>query len=78
VPDRIGVEAVGRLEDSWTRCRNTSIDEDLAIAAGQDRNVTAGALEDADAAAQLMNLNERFGRLVTDEINNAAGFRVDL
>ena len=44
VPGRIAAEAVGRLEDSWARCCNSSIDEDLAVAAGQDRDVAAGAL----------------------------------
>ena len=31
VLDRIAAEAVGRLEDSWARCRDPSIDENLAM-----------------------------------------------
>ena len=31
VPDRIAADAIGRLEDSWARCRDPSIDENLAM-----------------------------------------------
>jgi hypothetical protein len=41
VPDRIAAEAVGRLEDSWARCRDPGIDEDLAIRARQHGDVSA-------------------------------------
>src|SRR5262249_33670255 len=74
VPDRIAAEAVGRLEDSWARCRNPSIDEDLAVAAGQDRDVAAGAVEVAEGAGQLITLMGLLGGSVRNKKNNGAGF----
>ena len=76
--DRIAAEAVGGLQDSGTGCGDSGIDEHLAIGTGQDSDIAARALENADVAAQPMDLDGRLGGVITDQIYDIACFRVGL
>ena len=75
VSDRIAAETIGSLQYSWARGCDAGIDEHLAVATGQDGNVAAGALENADVAAQLVDFDWRLRGSVTDKIDYVAGFR---
>src|SRR5215469_9680557 len=76
--DRITAKTVGSLQYPFARGGDSGVDEHLAIAAGQDRDITPGALEDAYVATQFVDLDGRFGGLVTDKIDDVACFRIGL
>ena len=78
VLDRIGAEFACGLQDPRTRRGDSSVDEHLAVGTGEDRDVAARALEDADVATKLMNLDGSLGRIFADQFHDVAGFGIGL
>src|SRR5260370_34847669 len=76
--DRSAAEAVGGVQDSRTGWGDSGIDERLAIGTGQDSDIAARALENADVAAQPVDLDGRLGGGATDQIHDIACFGVGL
>ena len=70
--DRIGAEAVCGFENPRAGRGDPGVDEHLAVAAGQDGDVAARALENADIAAQLVDLDRRLRRVVADQLHEVA------
>src|ERR1700730_4041903 len=75
VRDGIGAETGKSLGDLRTRYANTGIDKHFAIGAGQDGDVSAGALEYADIVSQLVRNDGRFRGAVLDQADDAARLR---
>jgi hypothetical protein len=77
--DRITAEVVDGFEDAGARRGDAGIDKQFAVGACQDGDVATRALDDRDIAAQLVELNGRFRRLVADQVHDVAwlgsGFR---
>ena len=78
VLDRIAAKAVYGFENSRPGYSDRGIDEYLAVGTRDNRNITARALENADIAAQLVDLDGRLGGVVTDQIHDVAGLGVGL
>src|SRR5262249_22738271 len=53
---------------------DSGINEHLTVGARQHSDVAAGALKDADIAAQLVDLDGRLGGVVTDKVHDVARF----
>src|SRR5262249_21307805 len=68
VRDRIPAKAVGRFQDSLARYSDSSIDENLAVNAGQDGDIPPRALKDTNATTQFVDLDWRLAGLVADQI----------
>jgi hypothetical protein len=62
VLDRIAAKAVGGFQNSRPGCGNPGIDKYLAVGTRDDSDIAARALENADIAAQLVDLDGRSGR----------------
>ncbi len=60
VRDGIGAKTGKSSGDLRTRNANTGIDKQFAIGAGQDGDVSAGALEYADVVSQLVRNDGRY------------------
>src|SRR5258708_37598915 len=71
--DRIAAEGIGGFEDSRAGCGDACINEHLAVGPRHDGDIATGALEDADLAAQFVNVDGRFRSIVTDQIHDVAG-----
>jgi hypothetical protein len=48
----IGANRCERLGDLWTGCGKAGVDKELTVTTGEDRDISAGAHEDADVAAE--------------------------
>ena len=66
VRDRIGAKTGKSFGDLRTRYANTGIDKHFAIRAGQDGDVSAGALKYADIVSQLVRNDGRDGGAILD------------
>ena len=75
VGDWIDAELRQRLGDLGTRYADAGVDEHLAVGAGQNGNVPAGAFEHADIVAQPVRDDRRNGGAVLDQADEAAGLR---
>ena len=76
--DRVGAEAVGGFQDARLRGGDAGIDKNLAVAARQHGDIAAGAFEDADIAAHLVDLDLRLRGIVPDQVDNGTGLGVCL
>ena len=63
--DRIAAEGIGGFEDLRAGCGDACINEHLAVGPRHDGDIATGALEDADLAAQFVNVDGRFRSIVT-------------
>ena len=66
VRDGIGAKTGKSFGDLRTQYANTGIDKHFAIGAGQDGDVSAGALEYADIVSQLVRNDWRHGGAILD------------
>jgi hypothetical protein len=69
---------VGGLQYPRAGGGDAGIDEHLAVAAGQYRDVATRAFEDAHVATELVSFGGRHGRMVADKVNDAARLVVRL
>jgi hypothetical protein len=76
--DRVGAEAVGSFQDARLRGGDAGIDKNLAVGARQHGDIATRAFEDADIAAQLVDLDLRLRGVVADQVDNGAGLGVGL
>src|SRR5262249_11411326 len=76
--DRVLAKAVGRFQDSPARCRDSSINENLAVHASQDGDIAPRALKYTNAATQPVDLDWRLGRLAADQVYNVSCLSVGL
>jgi hypothetical protein len=58
-----------------TRYANTGIDKHFAVGAGEDGDVSAGALEYADVVSQLVRNDGRYRGAVLDQADEPARLR---
>src|SRR6516225_3829230 len=72
VRDWITAKVVGGFQNSPARRGDTSIDEHLAVCAGQNSDVAARALKSANVTPQFMNLDWCLGSIVADQIYNVS------
>src|ERR1700731_2208574 len=75
VRDGIGAKIGKSSGDLRTRYTNTGIDKHFAVGAGQDGDVSAGALEYADVVSQLVRNDGRHGGAILDQADDAARLR---
>jgi hypothetical protein len=76
--DGIATELVCSLQESRARHGDSGVDEHLSVSAGEDGDVGARPLEDADIATKPVNLDRGFGRVVADQFHDVAGFGIGL
>src|SRR4051794_15379568 len=72
VRDGIGAKTGKSSGDLRTRYVNTGIDKNFAVRAGQDGDVSAGALEYADIVSQHVRNDGRYRGAVLDLADDAA------
>ena len=72
VLDGIAAKAVDSLQDARSGRGNAGVDEQLAVSACQNGDVTARTLDDRDITAQLVNLDRHRRGGVTDRIDDVA------
>jgi hypothetical protein len=75
VGDGVGAEAGKRLGELRPRHADAGIDQNFAVRAGQDRDVSAGAFEHAYIVAQSVRDDRRHRSTVLDETDESARFR---
>lgn len=75
VPDRVGAERREGRGDLALRDADSSVDEELAVRAGQDGHVPARAGEDADVSAERLHVDRPRGRGVLDVLDDATFLR---
>jgi hypothetical protein len=76
--DGVSAEASKRLGDLRARHADAGIDENFAVGAGQDRDVSAGAFEHAYVVAQPVRDDRRRRGTILDETDEASRFREGL
>ena len=54
--DGVGAEAIDGSGNAWPRHRKPGVNEELALRAAQERDVSPGALRDADAPTKRVDL----------------------
>ena len=67
--DRVGAKAGKGPSSIGSATRNTRVDEDFAVRAGEDRDVPAGAFQHADVVPQLVGGDRRGCGAVFDQAN---------
>jgi hypothetical protein len=55
VPDGIGAKRRKRVIDLWTGAGKASVDEELTVATGEDRDISASAHQDAYVAPKFLD-----------------------
>ena len=70
--DRIAAQAVHGIKDTGARSGDAGIDKHFAVGACQDGDVATRSLDDRDIAAQLVELDGRFRRVIANQVHDFA------